>query len=187
MLVPGRFGWFEPMRQYGPSSVCTQHSTCVISPCTQDPACRHRAHPDGTTVTKAHSSLLFDPTAGASANPPPSATPPPQQQQQQRATPAPPRAPAPAYPQSFTSRTSLLVFLLHLFLVLAGLLHLVPFVPFSNTAYVYFMRAAVACQLLKTYTAHGKPHFPPWSNIMVGCVAAHVVPGLPKVMLLVLT
>ncbi|MEW5301671.1 MAG: hypothetical protein WDW38_002688 [Sanguina aurantia] len=115
--------------------------------------------------TPAPTSTFMD--RGASANPPPSATPPPQQQQQQRATPAPPRAPAPAYPQSFTSRTSLLVFLLHLFLVLAGLLHLVPFVPFSNTAYVYFMRAAVACQLLKTYTAHGKPHFPPWSNIMV--------------------
>lgn len=118
----------------------------------------------------------FDPEWIAASAPAPPASPSPAPQQQRQAPPPttaaapPPRAAASAYPRAGgLNRISVFVFGLQLFMILVGVLHFIPFFPFSRIAYIYFMRAALACQLLKLYAANGMPNFKPMTNAMVGC------------------
>ncbi|GLC36815.1 hypothetical protein PLESTB_000780100 [Pleodorina starrii] len=101
--------------------------------------------------------------AGASAGsgytprpPPPSQAPPP-----------PPRYGAAGSGTYGSVTAQRRLFFMHIGMLLLGVLAVVPFLPYSRTAYVYLMRLSIMTLGYKIYLQHGLPTFRPLSMIMV--------------------
>ncbi|GFR52981.1 hypothetical protein Agub_g15670, partial [Astrephomene gubernaculifera] len=58
------------------------------------------------------------------------------------------------------------LFLMHVGMLLLGVLAVVPFLPYSRNAYVFFMRLTIVTFGYKIYLQHGLPSFRPMSMAM---------------------
>lgn len=89
--------------------------------------------------------------------------------------PPPYQAPPPRYGTGSgtygSPRAQQQLFFLHAAMVLLGLFSVVPFLPYSRTAYVFLLRCTILASGYKLYLQFGLPSFRPLSSAMVGAAA----------------